>query len=202
MTFEQAAAIPQAGCLALTGLQQGKIKSGQQVLINGAAGGTGSFAVQLAKSYGAEVTAVCRTSQFEFVRSIGADHVIDFTQQDYTKTGQCYDLILDLMSYHSVFACRRALKEKGIYVVVGGAGGRIQQVILFGTLMSIFGPKKMGLLLLRQNKVLPSLIELFEQGKFSPVIDKSYPLNETAAAMRYFAEGHKKGKVVITFDKN
>lgn len=202
MTFEQAAAIPQAACLALAGLQQGKIKSGQQVLINGAAGGTGSFAVQLAKSFATEVTAVCRTSQFEFVRSIGADHVIDFTQQDYTKTGQRYDLILDLISYHSVFSCRATLEEKGTYVVVGGSGSSIQQVILFGTIMSIFSTKKMGLLLLKQNKVLPALIELFEQGKFVPIIDKSYTLNETAAAMRYFAEGHKKGKVVITLDQN
>lgn len=202
MNFEQAASIPQAGGLALAGLEKGKIKADQKVLINGAAGGTGSFAIQLAKSFGAEVTAVCRASQFEFVQSIGADHVIDFMQQDYTKTEQRYDLILDLMSYHSVFDCRRVMEPKANYVVVGGATGMVMQTLFIGSLLSLFTDKKMGLLLLKQNKVLPNLIELFEQGKFVPVIDKSYSLNETAAAMRYFAEGHKKGKVVITFDKN
>ena len=142
MTFEQAAAIPQAGSLAVSGLRKGQIMSGQKVLINGASGGTGSFAVQIAKSLGAEVTGVCRTNKLEFVRSLGADHVIDFTKEDFTKNGKRYDLILDLMSYHSTFDCKRALSPKGIYIIVGGATGRIVQTLFLGTLISIFGGSK------------------------------------------------------------
>lgn len=199
MTFEQAAALPQAGVLAVTGLiDKGHLQSGQKVLINGASGGTGSFAVQIAKAYGAEVTGVCRTSKLEFVRSIGADHVIDFTREDFTKAGQRYDLILDLMSYHSIFDCYRALSSKGIYIIVGGATSRIMQTLFIGTLISLFGKKKMKLLILKPNKKLTSLIELYKDGKVIPVVDKCFPLSETAEAMRYFGEGYKKGKVIIT----
>ena len=201
MTFEQAAAIPQAGVLALSGLKKGQIKQGQKVLINGASGGTGSFAVQMAKSFGAEVTGVCRTSKLEFVRSLGADHVIDFMKQDFTKKGKRYDLILDLMAYHSFFDYKRALNPEGNYVVEGGATGRIFQVLIFGSLISMFGSKKMGLLILEPNKGLSSLIDLFEAGNFVPVIDKCFPLSEAAEAMRYFGEGYKKGKVVITLEQ-
>lgn len=206
MTFEQAAALPQAGVLALDGLVKGKIEQDnnkvvQKVLINGASGGTGSFAVQIAKSFGAEVTGVCRTNKLEFVRSIGADHVIDFTKENFTKNGQQYDLILDLMSFHSVFDIKHALSSKGIYVIVGGATASIMQTVFIGTLISLFSKKKMGLLLLKPNKYLDYLIELYESGKVIPVIDKCFPLSEAAEAMRYFGEGHKKGKVVIKVEQ-
>ena len=201
MTFEQAAALPQAGVLAVTGLlDKGHLQSGQKVLINGASGGTGSFAVQIAKAYGAEVTGVCRTSKLEFVRSLGADHVIDFTQEDFTKNEQHYDLILDLMSYHSIFDCKRVLSSNGIYIIVGGANSRIMQTLFIGTLISLFTKQKMKLLLLKPNKDLTTLIGLYENGKVIPFIDKCYPLSETAEAMRYFGEGYKKGKVVITLE--
>ena len=203
MTFEQASALPQAGVLALTGLRdKGHLQSGQKVLINGASGGTGSFAVQIAKLFGAEVTGVCRTSKLEFVRSIGADHVIDFTQEDFTKNGQRYDLILDLMGFHSIFDYKSALSPKGIYVMVGGSSALVNQVLFLGSWISMFGSKKMGLLLLKQNKDLAFLIELFETDKVVPIIDKRYPLSEVAEALRYFGEGHKKGKVVITLEHN
>lgn len=203
MTFEQAAALPQAGVLALTGLRdKGHIQSGQKVLINGASGGAGSYAVQMAKTFGAEVTGVCRTNKLEFVRSIGADHVIDFTQEDFTKNGQRYDLILDLMGFHSIFDYKRALSPKGIYVMVGGSSALVNQILFLGSWISMFGSKKMGLLLLKQNMDLAFLIELFETGKVVPVIDRRYPLSEVAEALRYFGEGHKKGKVVITLEHN
>lgn len=201
MTFEQAAALPQAAVLALTGLRdKGHIQAGQKVLINGASGGTGSYAVQMAKTFGAEVTGVCRTSKLEFVRSLGADHVIDFTQEDFTKNGQRYDLILDLMGFHSFFDDMRALSPKGIYVMVGGATALVNQVLILGALISLISSKKMGLLLLKQNKDLDVLIELFETGKVVPVIDKCFPLSEAADALRYFGEGHKMGKVIITLE--
>jgi NADPH:quinone reductase-like Zn-dependent oxidoreductase len=199
MTFEQAAALPQAGVLALTGLRDnGHIQPGQKVLINGASGGAGSYAVQISKAFGADVTGVCRTNKLEFVRSLGADHVIDFTQEDFTKNGQHYNLILDLMGFHSVFDTLRSLSPRGIYVMVGGATAVVNQVIILGALISLFSKQNMGLLLLKQNKDLDFLIELFECGKVIPVIDKCFPLTETADALRYFGEGHKKGKVVIT----
>ena len=202
MTFEQAAALPQAGILALTGLRdKGHIQPGQKVLINGASGGTGSYAVQMAKLFGADVTGVCRTGKLEFVRSLGADHVIDFTQEDFTKNGQRYDLILDLMGFHSIFDTKHSLNPRGIYVMVGGATAIVNQVLILGTLISLFGSKKMGLLMLQQNKDIDYLIELFETGKVIPVIDKCFPLSETAEALRYFGEGHKKGKVVITLEQ-
>ena len=202
MTFEQAAALPQAAVLALTGLRDnGHIQPGQKVLINGASGGTGSYAVQMARLFDAEVTGVCRTGKLDFVRSLGADHVIDFTQEDFTKNGQHYDLILDLMSFHSIFDTRRSLSPKGIYVMVGGATAIVNQVLILGTLMSLFGSKKMGLLILQQNKDLDYLIELFETGKVIPAIDRCFPLSETAEALRYFGESHKKGKVVISLEQ-
>jgi len=207
MSFEQAAALPQAGVLALQGLLKGNIqqeqleqdkKTVQRVLINGASGGAGSFAVQIAKSFGAEVTGVCRTNKLEFVRSLGADYVIDFTQEDFTKNGQQYDLILDLMAFHSIFDTYRALSPRGRYIIEGGATVRVMQAVFIGTVLSLFSKKKMELLILKPNKDLATLIELYESGKVIPVIDKCYSLSEAAEAMRYFGEGHKKGKVVIT----
>lgn len=198
MSFEQAAATPQAGMLALQGLVKGRIQQGQKVLINGASGGSGSFAVQIAKLYGTEVTGVCRTQKLEFVRSIGADHVIDYTREDFTRNGKTYDLILDMEAHHSVFDYKRALNPGGRYVAAGGAGGRILQIVFIGALISLISNKKMGLLLLRVNRDLPRMIELFEAGSVVPVIDKTFPLCEAADAMRYFGEGRKMGKVVVT----
>ncbi|MFC1589154.1 NAD(P)-dependent alcohol dehydrogenase [Pseudomonadota bacterium] len=201
MTFEQAASIPQAGLLALQGLLKGKIQQGQtlpsqKVLINGASGGAGSFAVQIAKSFGAEVTGVCSTKKMDFVRSLGTDHVIDYTQEDFTRNGQAYDLILDVKACHSIFDYKRALSPEGIYMMMGGAS--VLPVFILGTWISITSNKKMGLLLHKPNKGLDLMKELFEAGKYVPVIDRCYPLSEVAEAFRYFGEGRKKGKVIIT----
>jgi len=198
MTFDEAAAIPQAALLALQGLRKGKIQPGQKVLINGAGGGAGSFAVQMAKSFGAEVTGVDSTEKLNIMRSIGADKVIDYTKEDFTKNGQRYDFILDFAAHHSVFDYKRALSPKGIYVMVGGATARIFQVMFLGPLISMTGSKKMGLLIHKPNKDLAFIIELFEAGKVKPIIDRRYPLSEVAEALRYFGEGHAQGKVVIT----
>ena len=198
MSFEQAAAIPQGAVIALQGLRKGNIRPGQKVLINGAGGGAGSFAIQIAKAFGTEVTAVDSTTKLGMMSSIGADHVIDYKQEDFTKTGLRYDLILDLMGYHSLFDYRRALSPTGMYVMVGGSMWLVNSILFLGSLLSLFGNKKMGLMILKQNKDMSDLIRLFETGKFEPVIDKCYPLSETAEAFRYFGEGHQKGKVVIT----
>jgi len=202
LTFEQAAAVPQAALLALQGLRdKGQIRRGQKVLINGASGGVGSFAVQIAKSFGAEVTGVCSTNKLEFVRSMGADHVIDYTQEDFTKNGLRYELILDVKGYHSIFDYQRALSPKGIYVMVGGASALIFQVMFLGSLISMTRGKKMGLLLYKANKDLTFMKALLEAGKVVPVIDKRYRLSEVAQALRYFGEGNAKGKVVISLEE-
>ena len=195
MTFEDAAAVPQAGLLALQGLRdKGELRPGQKVLINGASGGAGTFAVQIAKSFGAEVTGVCSTKKMDFVHSVGADHVIDYTQEDFTMNGQHYDLILDMQAHHSIFDCKRSLRPNGVYALVGGTDARALQTIFLGPLISMTGSKKMGLLLHKPNKDMTFMKELLESGKVVPIIDKVYPLSETAEAMRYFGEGHKKGK--------
>jgi len=207
MTYEQAAAVPQAALLALQGLrqgqiQQGQIQKGQKVLINGASGGVGSFAVPMAKSFGAEVTGVCSTGKVEFVRSLGADHVIDYTKENFTRNGQCYDLILDVKGYHSIFDYKRALSPEGCYVMVGGSTALVNQLLFLWPWISMFGSKKMGLLLHKANKGLAFVSELLDDGKIVPVIDRRYPLNEVAEAFRYFGEGRAKGKVVITLQHN
>jgi NADPH:quinone reductase-like Zn-dependent oxidoreductase len=171
-------------------------------LINGASGGTGTFAVQIAKSFGAEVTGVCSTRKMDLVRSLGADHVTDYTQEDFTKSGRAYDFILDVAAHHSIFDYRRALSPKGIYAVLGGSYARIFEVMLLGPLISMTGSKKMSLLMLKQNKDLALMNELFEAGKVVPVIDRRYPLSEVPKALRYFGEGLHKGKVVITVEHN
>lgn len=203
-TFEQAAAIPSASVTALQGLRdKGKIKSGQKVLINGASGGVGTFAVQIAKSFGAEVTAVCSTRHLEMVRSIGADYVIDYTQEDFTKNGQSYDLILSANGYHSLSDYKRALSPNGIYVRSGGSGAQMFQTMLMGPLISMTGSKKMGNLLAKPNqKDLIFMQELVETGIVVPVIDRCYPLSEVAKAICYLEEGHARGKVVITLEHN
>ena len=201
MTFEEAAAVPQAAVLALQGLRdKGQIKKGQKVLINGAGGGSGTFAVQIAKYFGAEVTGVDSTSKLDMVRSIGADQVIDYIKEDYTKSGQRYDLILDVVTYRSIFDYKRALSPKGIYVMLGGGSwARVFQTMFLGPLISMIGSKKMGILMHKPNKKdLNFMKELFEAGKVVPVIDRRYPLSEVAEALRYFGEGHARGKVVIT----
>lgn len=203
MTFDEAAAIPQAGILALQGIyHKGDIRPGQKVLINGAGGGAGSFAVQMAKSLGAVVTGVDNGGKLEMMRSIGADHVIDYVEEDFTKNGQHYDLILDLMGFHSIFDYRRSLNPGGRYVMVGGSTALVNQVIFLGPLISMTGSKKMGLLMHKANKDMDKMIELFETGKVLPVIDRRYPLSETAEAFRYFGEGKAKGKLVITLEKS
>ena len=200
MTFEEAAAVPQAAVVALQGLRdKGHIQSGQKVLINGASGGIGTFAVQLAKSFGAEVTGVCSARNLDMVRSIGADHVIDYTQEDFTQNGQRYDLILATAGYRSVFDYKRALKPQGIYVVTGGSMAQIFQGMLLGSLISMTGTKKMGNLAAKPDQEdLVFIKELLEAGKIKPVIDRRYPLSEVAEALRYYGTGHTRGKVVIT----
>jgi len=204
MTFEQAAAIPQAAVLALQGLRKGQIQKGKKVLINGAGGGAGTFAVQIARSFGAEVTGVDDTAKLDMLRSVGADHVIDYTKEDFTKNGQAYDLILDVVTYRSIFDYRRALSPRGIYVMLGGGSwARVFQTMFLGPLISMIGSKKMGLLMHKPDKEdLNYMSDLFEAGKVVPVIDRRYPLSEVANALRYFGEGHVKGKVVITVEHN
>jgi NADPH:quinone reductase-like Zn-dependent oxidoreductase len=200
VTFEQVAAVPIAGVTALQGLRdKGKIQSGQKVLINGASGGVGTFAVQIAKSFGAEVTAVCSTRNLDMARSIGADQVIDYTQEDFTKSGKRYDLILAANGYHSIFDYKRALSPKGIYVTTGGSMAQVFQAMFLGPLISMTGSKKMGSKMAKSNKKdLVFMIELLEAGKVVPVIDRHYPLSEVAEALRYLEEEHARGKVVIT----
>ena len=204
MTFEEAAAVPLAAVTALQGLRdKGKIQSGQKVLINGASGGVGTFAVQIAKSFGAEVTGVCSTSKMKMVRSIGADHVIDYTQEDFTKNEQRYDLILAANGYHPISDYKRALSPKGIYITTGGSMAQMFQAMLLGPLISMTGSKKMDFLGLKPNKKdLVFIKELLEEGKVVPVLDRRYPLSEVADAIRYIEEGHAKGKVVITLEHN
>lgn len=200
MTFEQAAAYPQAAIIALQSLRdKGRIQPGQEVLINGAGGGMGTFAVQIAKHYGAEVTAVDRASKLDMLRSIGADHVIDFTQQDYTRNGRQYDVILDVAAYRSVSDYRRALSSGGIFMMVGGSMSTLLQVVTLGTLISRRGSKRIGLnkWIPNQKEDLAMLAELFEAGSVVPVIDKRYPLSEVPEALRYLASGDVQGKIII-----
>ena len=202
ISFEEAAAVPLAAVTALQGLRdKGQIQPGQKVLINGAGGGVGTFAVQIAKSFGAEVTAVCSTRKLDMVRSIGADQVIDYTREDFTKNGQRYDLILAVNGYHPISAYKGVLSSKGIYVATGGSMAQIFQAMLLGPWMSIIGNKKMGSSMTKSNqKDLVFMRELIEAGKVMPVIDRRYPLSEVADAMRYLEKGHAQGKVVITVE--
>jgi NADPH:quinone reductase-like Zn-dependent oxidoreductase len=200
ISFEEAAAVPVAAITALQGLRnKGRIQRGQRVLVDGASGGVGTFAVQIAKSFGAEVTAVCSTRNVETARSIGADHVIDYKREDFTQSGQRYDLILAANAYHSIFDYRRALSPNGICVWSGGKPSL--QVILLGPLLSLTGRKKSRFFLAKLNKKdLDFLKDLLEAGKVVPVIDRRYPLSDVAEALRYLGEGHAQGKVVITVE--
>jgi NADPH:quinone reductase-like Zn-dependent oxidoreductase len=204
MSFEQAAAIPMAALTALQALRDsGQVRPGQKVLINGASGGVGSFAVQIAKSFGAEVTAVCSTGNMTMVRSLGADHVINYTQENFTRSGKRYNLILAANGYHPILAYRRALNDRGIYVMTGGSMPQMFQALLLGPLISLTGEKRMVSLTAQSNqKDLAFIAELFEAGKLKPVIDRRYPLNEAAEAIRYLEEGHARGKIVINVEHN
>ena len=201
MTFEEAAATPQAGVLALQGLcDKREIKPGEQILINGAGGGVGTFGIQIAKSFGAEVTGVDSTGKLDMLSSLGADHVIDYTQEDFTRNGKCYDLILDVKTNRSVFDYRRALRSNGIYVTVGGRSARILQLLFLGPLICKTGNKKLALIMHKPNKDVSVLNQLFKSGKVKPVIDRCFPLSETVEAFKYFGKGNFKGKIVIQLE--
>jgi len=204
LTFEQAAAVPLAATTALQGLRdKGQIKAGQRVLINGASGGVGTFAVQIAKAFGAHVTAVCSTRNVEQARSLGADEVIDYTREDFTRSGRRYDLILDIAASGSLSSRRRVLEPNGTLVGVGAAnGGRMTSIVaglLETAVLSRLGKQKMPFFIASNNKEdLIVLKEMIEAGKIRPVIDRTYPLSETAEAIRYLETGHARAKVVIT----
>jgi NADPH:quinone reductase-like Zn-dependent oxidoreductase len=203
LTFEQAAALPIAGCTALQALRdKGRLQPGQRVLINGAAGGVGTFAVQIARSFGGHVTGVCSTRNVEMVRSIGADQVIDYAQEDFARGGQPYDLILDNVGNRSLRDLRRALTPTGTLVIVGGKGGRWVDPLpglLKALVLSRFVKQKLVRIFAHVRKEdLLVLKELVESGKVTPVIDCAYPLSEVPEAIRYLEAGHARGKVAIT----
>jgi len=200
LSFDEAAAVPVAGLTALQGLRDiGKIQAGQKVLINGAAGGVGTFAVQVAKAFGAEVSAVCSTRNLEQARRLGADHVIDYTQEDFTKSGKQYDLIFAANGYHSLAEYKQALTSKGMYVMAGGKSKQIFEVLLLGSWLSENNGRRLGSISAHVNlQDLLTLKEMLEAGKMAPVIDKRFPLSEVPEAMRYLGTGHARGKVVIS----
>ncbi len=208
LTFEQAASVNIAGITALQALRdKGNVQAGQKVLINGASGGVGTFAVQIAKSFGADVTGVCSTRNVDLVRSLGADRVIDYTKEDFAKGEQRYDVILDNVPNHSLSECRRILNPKGKYIMIGGGGpndsrwvgpfGRVIHTLL----LSPFISQKMGMMMADANqKDLTILADLMQSGKVKPVIDRTYKLSEVPAAIAYLEQGHARGKVVITVE--
>ncbi len=202
LTFEEAATIPQSAILALQALKRGeRIKPGTRVLVNGASGNVGPFAVQIAKAFGAHVTGVCSTAKMDLVRGLGVDEVIDYDRDDYTRAGQRYDWIVDVAGNRSILACRRALKPGGVYVMVGGPTSRILGALPLGPLISLAGNRKTGLMLwwkVFKKDDVALLKELIQARKVSPVIDRTYPLAEVPEALRYLHEGHARGKVVIT----
>jgi len=202
MTYEEAAALPQAGAIALQGTQdKGQVQPGHKVLINGAGGGSGMYAIQLAKLNGAEVTGVDNTGKLEFMRSLGADHVIDYTREDFTRNGRTYDLILDLAAHRPAFACKGSLTPGGRYLYVGGSVATLLQVLLVGPVIGRAEGKKIRLLAVRQGaQHLAPLVELCQAGKIVTVIDRRYRLDEVPEALRYLGEGHAKGKVVVILD--
>ena len=199
LTWEQAAALPQAAVLGLQGLREhGGVEPGQRVLVNGAGGGAGTFAIQIAKSLGAEVTGVDKAEKLDLMRSIGADHVVDYTTEDFARGGERYDRILDFSAHRSLFTYRRALGANGVYLMVGGSTPRILQAVVLGSLMSKWGNKKLGLLIARPNKEdLSHVAGLVEGGQLAPVIERSYTLVEAPEALSHVGEGRALGKVVI-----
>lgn len=204
LPFAEAAALPSAAVTALQGLRAGGLQAGQQVLINGASGGVGTYAVQLAKAMGGQITAVCSTGKMEMVRALGADKVIDYTQEDFTRNGRHYDLILGINGYHALADYRRALRPNGVYVAVGGTMRQIFAPMLFGSMFS--GKEKKTLLSMGSTNInqkdLVAIKELVETGQVKPVVDGCFPLDEARGAMHYFGAGHARGKVVITMGEN
>ena len=203
ISFEEAAAVPESAVVALQGLRdKGQIKAGQNVLINGASGGIGTFAVQIAKSFGAEVTGVCSTRNLGLVQSIGADFVVDYTKEDFSQNGQKYDLILATAGYRSLFDYRQALKPGGTYVATGGSTAQVFQPMYLGPWLST-GGRKMGNLVMKPAiKDLIFLKELIEGGQVKPIIDRCFKLEDTASALSYYEKGRSRGKVIITMDSN
>ncbi len=207
MSFEDASTLPHSAVLAVQGLRlrdRRTVGPGDKVLISGASGNVGPFAVQIAKSLGAEVTGVCPTDKMDFVRSLGADHVIDFTKVDYATTGERYDWILDVGSHHSILAARRALRPTGVYVTLGGSGARILQAMLVGPLMRPATGKWMGLQLWWKPfnpEDVATLLGLIATGKVKPIIDRRFPLAEIVEALQYVDDDHATGKIVITLDR-
>jgi NADPH:quinone reductase-like Zn-dependent oxidoreductase len=203
VSFEQAAAVPVAAFTALQGLRdKGQLHAGQKVLIDGASGGVGIYAVQIAKSFGAEVTAVCSTRNLDMVRSLGADHIIDYTREDFTKGGQRYDFIYAVNGHHPILAYRRALSPNGICVVAGGLISQVLRAMLLGPILSLIGRKKIrfqGIATTPKEDLLV-IKELLETGKLVPVLDRSYPLQDVAKAVRYLVQEHARGKVIITVE--
>jgi NADPH:quinone reductase-like Zn-dependent oxidoreductase len=208
ITFEQAASVNIAGITALQAIRdKGKVEAGQKVLINGASGGVGTFAVQIAKSFGADVTGVCSAHNADLVRSLGADHVIDYTKEDFTKGNQRYDVILDNVANHSLSECRRVLTPKGKYVMIGGGGANEQGFIgvmarpLKAMVLSPFISQQMGMMMSDANqKDLMVLADMMQSGKLKPVIDRTYKLDQVPDAIRYVEQGHARGKVIIAVE--
>lgn len=200
MTYDEVSTIPQAAVIALQGIRDtGELQPGRKVLINGAGGATGMFAVQIAKMYGAEVTGVDNTEKLDFMRSLGADHVMDYRREDFTQSGNQYDLILDLVSHRSIFAYPRALKPNGSYFMVGGSVATIFQILLLGPWIRRSTGKNVRVLIVRSNtKDMLFVTELCESGKIALMIDRRFRLDEVPEAIRYLGEGHAKGKIVIT----
>jgi 2-desacetyl-2-hydroxyethyl bacteriochlorophyllide A dehydrogenase len=197
LSFEEAATLPTSGCTALQGLRKGRVQRARRVLINGASGGVGTFAVQIAKTFGAEVTAVCSTKNVDAVRSMGADHVIDYTKDDFATLGQRYDLILAANGDRSIWDYRRALTAHGCYTMTGGSTRQLTEALAIGPLLSV-GRQQFGNVLVKPNQAdLLALKELCETGKVKPVIDRRFPLSEVPAAVGYLENGHARGKVVI-----
>ncbi len=199
INYDQAAAIPQAAVVALQGIRDyGKVQSGHKVLINGAGGGCGSFAIQLAKMYGAEVTGVDNNKKIETMRSMGANHVIDYKQQDFNKNGEQYDFILDFVAHRSILKLKKSLRPNGSYALVGGSISSILQSTFGGPLVSLFGKKRIGMLIFKQNvKDLQHVSDLIQAGKLNVFIDKVFKITETIDALKYLSDGHAKGKVII-----
>ena len=199
LSFEEAAAVPMAGATALQSLRnKGRVQEGQKVLIQGASGGVGTFAVQIAKALGAEVTGVCSTRKLSVLKSIGADHVIDYTEENFTKKPERYDVILGVNGAHTIRGYKRALNPNGVFIHVGGDSSQMYQVMVLGPLISMTGNRKMKSFLQRQNQEdLILLKELIEAGKVKPVLDRSFQLDEVSDAFSYFEEGHAQGKIII-----
>jgi NADPH:quinone reductase-like Zn-dependent oxidoreductase len=199
MTFEQAAAIPQAGMLAVQGLiDVGRIRSGQTLLLNGAGGGVGTFALQMAKLHDVEVTVVDKAGKLDMLRAMGADHVVDYQREDFTRSGKRYDLILDVKTNRSPFDYARALNPNGTYATVGGDMPRLLQFLVMSPFISLRDRKHVRIVMLKPNKDLAYMNELFETGKLTPVIDGPYKLADVREAFRLFGSGNHKGKIIVT----